>query len=215
MEKLNEQACSAALRAYMKIEHLIVTLAFAPGTVLTESTLIDTIGLGRTPVREAIQRLSWEGLVEVRPRAGIVISPIQAGDWIKSLDVRRGVEPVLAASAARYGSARSMDRMRSVISSMRSAADNSDIDLFLAADKSFDEALAEASENRFAVRVAQPLQSHGRRFWYRYCGETNIGESAEAHLGVIESILARDPEGAAERAVNMIDHLSGYARSLI
>ena len=55
-------------KAYRVLERLIVTLELAPSTTTTEGALIDRLGLGRTPVREAIQRLAWEGLLEVRPR---------------------------------------------------------------------------------------------------------------------------------------------------
>ena len=53
----------AAIRAYRELERLIVTLELAPGSVATESMLIARLALGRTPVREAIQRLAWEGIV--------------------------------------------------------------------------------------------------------------------------------------------------------
>ncbi len=92
----------AAARAYRALERMIVTLELAPGSVATEGALIERLGLGRTPVREAIQRLAWEGLIEVRPRAGLAIAPLHAGDWLRVLDARRGVEIVLARSAARF-----------------------------------------------------------------------------------------------------------------
>ena len=79
-----------------------MTLELAPGSVATEGALIERLGLGRTPVREAIQRLAWEGLVEVRPRAGLAIAPLHPGDWVRVIDARRGLEIVLARSAARF-----------------------------------------------------------------------------------------------------------------
>ena len=92
----------AATTAYRTLERMIVTLELAPSSVVTEGLLIERLGLGRTPVREAVQRLAWEGLIEVRPRAGLAVAPLHAGDWLKVLDARRGVETVLARSAARF-----------------------------------------------------------------------------------------------------------------
>src|SRR5258707_15099759 len=86
----------AAAKAYRVLEHMIVTLELAPASFVTEGALIDRLGLGRTPVREAIQRLAWEGLLDVRPRAGIAIAALHPGDWLGVLDGRRGVEGVLA-----------------------------------------------------------------------------------------------------------------------
>ena len=93
---------TASAKAYLGLERLIVTLELAPGAVVTERVLIERLSLGRTPVREAIQRLTWEGLLEVRPRAGIVVAPLNAGDWLRVIDARRGVEAILARSAARF-----------------------------------------------------------------------------------------------------------------
>src|SRR6478609_3116068 len=92
----------AAARAYRMLERLIVTLELSPGSIATEGGLIERVGLGRTPVREAIQRLAWEGLIEIRPRAGLEIAPLHAADWLRVLDARRGVEIILARAAARF-----------------------------------------------------------------------------------------------------------------
>ena len=69
---------SASAKAYRVLEKMIVTLELAPGSVTTEKALIEKLSLRRTPVREAIQRLAWEGLVSVRPRAGLEIAPVTA-----------------------------------------------------------------------------------------------------------------------------------------
>ena len=92
----------AALRAYHALEKMIVTLELPPAAITTEKALIENLQLGRTPVREAIQKLAWEGLIEIRPRAGLAIAPLKAQDWVQIVDARRGVETVLARCAARH-----------------------------------------------------------------------------------------------------------------
>ena len=59
---------------------MIVTLELAPGAIVTEGALT-SVGMGRTPVREAMQRLAWEGLMEIRPRSGIAIAALTPRDW--------------------------------------------------------------------------------------------------------------------------------------
>ncbi len=103
---------SLAEQAYRILERSIVTLELEPGTVVNERTLIELTGMGRTPMREAIQRLAWEGLVEVRPRSGIAIAAIDPKDFIKVLDAREGVERVLARDAARFGSPATMNGLK-------------------------------------------------------------------------------------------------------
>ncbi|MBN9547696.1 MAG: GntR family transcriptional regulator, partial [Alphaproteobacteria bacterium] len=154
----------AATRAYRALEHMIVTLELAPSSFVTEGALIDRLGLGRTPVREAIQRLAWEGLLDIRPRAGIAVAPLHAGDWLRVLDARRGIEVVLARSAARFVTREAADLFHEAALAMQKAVISGNVLAFIQADKALDEALAIAADNPFAARVAAPLQSHSRRF---------------------------------------------------
>lgn len=190
----------AAAKAYRSLERLIVTLELAPSSFLTEGALIDRLGLGRTPVREAVQRLAWEGLLEVLPRAGIKVAPLNAADWLRVLDARRGVEIVLARSAARFVTPDTATRFHDAALAMQQAVVAMDVFAFLEADKALDEVLAAASDNPFAARLAAPLQTHSRRFWFRFKAGIGLAESAERHVALIRVILARDEAGAAREA---------------
>ena len=203
----------AAVRAYHALERMIVTLDLLPGSVVTEGALIDRLGLGRTPVREAIQRLAWEGLIEIRPRAGLAIAPLHPGDWVRVIDARRSLELLLARSAARFVTRNTADLFHASALAMRQAVMAADVLAFLQADKALDEALAFAADNPFAARVVAPLQSHSRRFWYRYNAETGLAESAEHHVALIRSILEGDEEGAAAEADRLMILLRAHAEA--
>ncbi|MGO4642148.1 GntR family transcriptional regulator [Mesorhizobium sp. 2RAF45] len=201
----------AASRAYRVLEHMIVTLELAPSSFVTEGALIEKLDLGRTPVREAIQRLAWEGLLDVRPRAGIAIAPLHPGDWLRVLDARRGVEVVLARSAARFVTREAADLFHEAALAMQKAVISGNVLAFIQADKALDEALAMAADNRFAARLAAPLQTHSRRFWFRYKADTGLAESAEHHVALIRSILDGDEEAAAKDAKRLMALLRGHA----
>lgn len=203
----------AAAKAYRALERMIVTLELAPGGTATEGALIERVGLGRTPVREAIQRLAWEGFVEIRPRAGLAIAPLAAGDWLKVLDARRGAEVVLARSAARFITAESARRFGQAALAMQMAVAVADAQAFLDADKALDEAMAAAADNPFAARLAAPLQTHSRRFWYRYRRDTGLAEAAEHHVGIIAAVLDGDEDGAGREAERLIALLRLHAES--
>ncbi|RUM96096.1 GntR family transcriptional regulator [Pseudaminobacter arsenicus] len=208
-----EQAVPVAARAYRALERMIVTLELAPGSLTTEGALIERLSLGRTPVREAIQRLAWEGLINVRPRAGLEIAPLHAADWLRVLDARRGVEIVLARSAARFLTAEAAAPFQVTAVAMHNAVLENDVLGFLEADKSLDEALARAADNDFAVRVAAPLQTHSRRFWYRFQSGTGLAESAGNHVTLIRAILSRDEEAAGVEADRLMSLLRLHAQA--
>ncbi len=202
-------------KAYRALERMIVTLELAPGGFFTERALLERLGLGRTPVREAIQRLAWEGLVEVRPRAGIAIAPLHAGDWLRVIDARRGVEVVLARSAARYVTHEAAGQFHDAALSMQRAVVAGNVMAFLEADKALDEALAFAADNMFAARLAAPLQTHSRRFWFRYKAETGLAESAERHVALIRSIIEGDEKAAAAEAERLMVLLRSHAEAAV
>jgi DNA-binding GntR family transcriptional regulator len=203
----DKQSESLAGQAYLMLERDIVTLRLAPGQLLTEAYLIERFGMGRTPVREAVQRLAWEGLMEIRPRAGVAVAALDPADFAKVLEARRGVELVLAKSAARYASSADDEAFAFVGSQMREAAEQGDVDLFLDADKAFDTVLAGAAANPYAARLAAPLQTHSRRFWFRLKRPDSLAKAAERHVALIEAIMGRDELAAVEAADALISHL--------
>lgn len=202
---------AAASRAYRALERMIVTLELPPSSTTTEGALIERLGLGRTPVREAIQRLAWEGLIEVRPRAGLAIAPLRAGDWLLVVDARRGVEVVLARSAARHMTAEDAGRLNAAAHAMNRAVIAGNVIAFLEADKRLDEIMANAADNVFAARVAAPLQTHSRRFWYRYQSDSGLAQSAEHHVALIKAILNGDERQAGREAERLMGMLRGLA----
>lgn len=204
----------AAQRAYRALERMIVTLDLQPGGTTTEGALIERLALGRTPVREAIQRLAWEGLIEIRPRAGLAVAPLLAPDWPLVVDARTGVEIVLARSAARHASPADKQRLHDAADQMNDAVSAADALAFLEADKQLDEVIATASDNSFAVRVAGPLQTHSRRFWFRYQSDTGLAQSAEHHIRLIRAVIDGDEWQAgreAERLMLMLRQLAEHA----
>lgn len=207
------QDAPAATQAYLAIERLVVTLELAPSSFCTEGELIERLGFGRTPVREAIQRLAWEGLLQVHPRIGLRVAPLDPADWPRVLDARRGVEIILARSAARLIDSDSAQSFETAAVAMHDAVLAKDTLAFLEADKSLDEALAAITDNPYAARLAAPLQTHSRRFWFRYRNDTAMAESAANHVGLIQAIVAGDEDGAGREADRLIALLRHHAQA--
>ena len=209
----SETAESISAKAYRALEKMIVTLNLAPGRLTTERALIEKLSLGRTPVREAIQRLALEGLIEIRPRAGLEIAPLHAGDWLKVLDARRGTEVLLAHAAARFATPEIIARLQTIAIAIHDAVVTNDVVGYLEADKSLNEANAVAADNQFAARLVAPLQTHSRRFWFRFQSGTGLAEAAGNHVTLIRAILERDQDAAGAEADRLMALLRLHAQA--
>ena len=88
-------------QAYEQLEELIVTMKLAPGTPVSESQLSAMLGIGRTPIREAIQRLSHEHLVSIMPKRGIFISDLNPQKQLRVLETRRELERLICKKSAK------------------------------------------------------------------------------------------------------------------
>jgi len=200
--------------AYVAIETKIVLLEFRPGAMLTEKAIIEAVGIGRTPVREAIQRLTLEGLMEVHPRLGVKIADIRPEDYRLAVEPRLTLEPLLARAAARYASPHDRQAILEGGRLMVESARQNDIHAFLYTDKLVDEILSAASANPFLPRVLAPLQTHSRRFWYQYHGADGMLECSGYHLKTCEAIASGDSDGAAQASRQLAEYLFQQATTI-
>lgn len=195
--------------AYLALEHLIVTLALAPGALVTEKQLIELAGHGRTPVREAIQKLAWQGLINVRPRVGLQIAEIRPEDHTHVMQVRRELEPIAASLAARHANSGQRQQLADCARTMTDCAVTGDVAGFFAADKAFDEILEAACPNRFITVALGPVQTHSRRLWYSTATPDRMDRSIALHVSVIRAIHQANVEEARKAMAALIDYLSG------
>lgn len=199
---------SFSRQAYRALEHLIVTLKLAPGALVTEKQLIDLSGHGRTPVREAIQKLEWQGLLSVRARIGLQISEIDPSDYRDILAVRRRLEPMAAFLVATHASEDQRQRMVNCAREMSAAAATANVSAFLAADKRFDEIVEEACPNKFLTGSLAPLQTHARRLWFSTATTEAMDKSVSLHVSIIRAIQQRNGNDAMVATERLLDHMS-------
>lgn len=201
--------------AYLAIESKIVTLEFRPGAMLTEKSIISAVGFGRTPVREAIQRLTLEGLMDVHPRLGVKVTEIRPEDYPRAVEPRVTLEPLLARSAARFGGPRDRETILACTEAMLDCARDNDVHGFLQQDKILDEAISDAAANPFLPRVLAPLQIHSRRFWFQYHGTKGLAVSAQRHAEVSKAIVSGDAQLAFETMTGLMKHLLAQSEALV
>src|SRR5436853_4569975 len=112
------ESASLADQAYYAIRELIVSLDFAPGDPISERDLTDRLGIGRTPIREALRQLSQEKLVEVFPRRGMFVTTVDVRDLTRLCEVRAILEPEAARLAAERATKPDLDELNALIAEL-------------------------------------------------------------------------------------------------
>jgi DNA-binding GntR family transcriptional regulator len=204
-------------RAYRALEEEIVTLRIPPGTVVSEAILSRRLGVGRTPVREALQRLAREWLVVIMPRRGIVVSEIDPVRQLRLLEARREIERLLARSAARRASPAQRDAFRRIAAGMEHAAGCTLDDIaFLRLDREFNLLVLEAAGNEFAAAAMSLMNGLSRRFWYmHYKQAADLPLTARLHADIARAIANGEQDAAARSSDALVDYIQAFARSTI
>ncbi len=204
---------SLADQAYDLLEERIVTLALEPGQVLSEVALRDELGIGRTPLREALQRLAADRLVLILPRRGMMIANINITDHLALLETRRVLDRLIAERAARHATTDQREALRMCAEAMNKAGKAEDLPGFLRQDQVFDRLLAEAAKNPFAVDAVRPLHTHCRRFWYAYRDQGDLGYSVSLHTKLMQAVIDGDVPAAGAASDALVHYLITFTRT--
>jgi DNA-binding GntR family transcriptional regulator len=201
--------------AYAHLEELIVTLKLAPGTVVSEGELSELTGIGRTPIREALQRLARERLVSIRPRRGIVVSEINVGSQLRLLEVRRELERLIARTAARRATSVERAQFRELAKRFEKSALNDDV-AFMRTDREFNSLCSAASHNDFARSAMGLMHSLSRRFWYiHYRQAADMPLTAKLHADIARAIADADEDRAAQASDRLLDEIEKFTRETV
>ena len=203
-------------RAYNRLEEMSVTLALAPGAVLSEQTLSSELRIGRTPIREALQRLAREGLVRVLPRKAIIVTETDPRRQLLVLEVRRLLERLLARASAERAAPSERARFEDIARGMEAAARGSDDLAFMRLDRALNALLAEASHNEYAARAIRMLNGHSRRVWYlHYKQAADLPKMARLHADQARAIAKGNAERAMAATDRLIDYVERFTRATV
>jgi len=192
-------------RAYEALRQRINTLHYRPGAYLNETMICTDLGIGRTPVHMALERLALEGLVEILPRKGVIVASISFDEMKQVNETRRLVEPPAAALAARWATDSEIMRMHDIVRQAREAPMH-DTELLMNLDSQLHSTLADATRNRILATVLKGLHERSLRNWYLALSNRDQRQKvADEHDQLIEAITARNPEEAQRLMAAHID----------
>lgn len=199
-------------KAYEAIKNNIITCTFRPGESINEALVASMIGLGRTPVHQALDRLRLEGLVEVIPRKGVIVKPVILSAVMQMIEVRLVNECFCARLAAERANDDDIRALRHVATRARSAITKRDINTLMSLDREFHETLALCAKNDELADVLRRLNEQSLRFWFISFKSDHHVSFQEQHEALIEAVAQRDPDGA-EAAMRL--HIEGFRDNVV
>ncbi len=199
---------SLSQQAYQSIKQKIVSLELAPGAVINEPGLRQELNLGRTPIREALQRLAQEKLVLIVPRRGMFVSEIGITDLQKLFEARLVFEPFAARQAALRGTAKHWARMAAALA----GGDTADNEKLIAIDETCHEIIYEAADNQFLSDALTTMYALSLRLWYFSLARIgNMQDAVLEHRLIMEALEAKDGD---ESARLMEKHIRAFQEEL-
>lgn len=212
----NERQETLTERAYRMLEERIVTLRLKPGDVLSEQLLSEALKVGRTPIREALQRLAREGLVIILPRKGILVSDINPRNQLLVLEVRREIERLMSRAGAARATDAQRERLKEIAQGMDEAAKTDDDISFMRFDREMNALTVDAAHNEYAARSMKSLQGQSRRFWYMHYREAaDLPLCARLHANQARAIAKGDAEAAARASDKLMDYVEVFTRATV
>ena len=204
------EGASLADQAYFAIRSLIVSLELAPGDPIREPQLTAKLGIGRTPVREALRRLALERLVEVYPRRGMFVTTVDVRDLARLCEVRVALEPEAARLAAERATQADLAELQGVLAELggpRKRDPRALIDL----DERIHRAIYHASHNPYLAETLEQYYAHALRIWMVALARTDIGAAVGGHHAVLEAVVRGDGARAARL---MREHVESFEEAV-
>ena len=196
-------------RAYDGLRDRIVTLAIPPGGLINEDVLRRDLGLGRTPLREAIKRLALENLVVVLPRRGTFASQINIADLTAISDVRAVLEGHAAYRAAELLGEVDEAVLEELVTALAESRDSDDPQALMALDARVHRFVHHAAANPYLEETLARYFNLSLRIWHLVLGRLpHLSARVHDHGDLLEAIGDRDPFRA--RAV-MVEHIETFA----
>ncbi|WOF23254.1 GntR family transcriptional regulator [Microbacterium betulae] len=198
-----------AQQAHDIIRQQIIRCELRPGELLSEARLVEVTGLGHTPIRDALQWLSNEGLVTITARRGTAVAPLNLDDVQQIFDLRIAIESVIADQALRHITDEHLDALRELIRILEDGAGpelESDPDI----DRRFHETLLDATGNRYLVSIYSGLHDASLRLFYlTRCGMEPRSQQLDSLRATLAACTEHD--GAALREV-LVEHVKDFRK---
>lgn len=197
--------------AYQGLRTLICSGELAPGDVISEPELQETLGVGRTPIREAVRALAAEHLIEVFPRRGTFVAGVDPRNLRAMSEVRAQLEPMAARLAAERRTESDLEQFRGALAQLEEleqgdlrSQERALIDL----DSRIHQLIYQATKNAYLATDLDRYYIHSQRIWNLGLGRVeHLRQAVLEHKELLEAII----QGDSDRAFNVMSkHVSEF-----
>ena len=196
--------------AYRILKEKIVTLELPPAGLLNEANLMAELNLGRTPIREALQRLAFENLVVILPRRGTIVADLNLSDLQKIFEVRLELEVCAVRLAAERVTPAQIAEMEKLFEQADEIIYSGNHHQLIRLDHQAHVLLAQAAQNEFLADILEQLYTHVVRLWYVSLHKVSqLSKTIEEHRQVVAALKVGDGEQAAQI---MHTHITDFQR---
>jgi DNA-binding GntR family transcriptional regulator len=202
-----------AERAYLELRDRIVTLRLPPGAALREDELMRELAIGRTPLREAVKRLSLENLVDVAPRRSTVVTAVDVADIVHITEVRAELEGQAAELAARRMEDAARATAEALLAELEALDRGEDTDALMRLDERIHRFIWQTSRNPYLIETLERYFVLSLRIWYVVLDRVpGLASAVRDQAELLDALLARD--GRRARTI-MREHVLAFQREIM
>jgi DNA-binding GntR family transcriptional regulator len=202
-----------AERAYVELRDRIVTLRLPPGAALREDELMRELAIGRTPLREAVKRLSLENLVDVAPRRSTVVTAVDVADIVHITEVRAELEGQAAELAARRMEDAARATAEALLAELEALDRGEDTDALMRLDERIHRFIWQTSRNPYLIETLERYFVLSLRIWYVVLDRVpGLASAVRDQAELLDALLARD--GRRARTI-MREHVLAFQREIM
>ncbi len=206
-----------AAQAYDELERMIVLQEIEPGSLVSEAMLMSRTGLGRTPVREALQQLARNQMVEIHPNRGALVPPTSIETQLRMLEVRRELEALAVRLACRRATRDEKHAMNDMVDRLTNGG--STLREYSETIKGTHTLIADSAHNPYLANALAPLQGLSRRFWLAHVPDDDphdeIATGSLMHITILDAILAEDAGRAEKASLELNDYLLKFSQAAV
>ncbi len=213
---ITEKGSYLSDEAYDAIHRMIVTRELQPNQLVSESELARALSFGRTPIRDALQRLKFEGFVEIKSRRGIIVTTVDVTGQLDLLEIRRLLERLTIRLASERATETQRTTMRMLADELERAVRNGDKSQYLDINTSIHRIEALASHNPILENQMRMIHSLSRRFWYAFISDTDsFSKAAKHHAATLRAAADGEAQLAIQHNLQLLDLLESVTREAI